>query len=208
MSLSRNTGAILLDNLNTLWFPLQVTKEWSLIPVSHWISNRLSPSDVRLVSWMWKVESAIHSQLKWLWCVIIGSSIDWQWWKHDNWMDKHFFALLPAQCYDTCWGTIHWRVFHIMTLSLISMQLSAVFLVHLCTICGLLRSVYYTMQYAIPYIVDVETEMLLIMEISNATGITNKIQLISIVSVARTQNLDNLTVLSLFAVLFTFIIST
>lgn len=64
------------------------------------------------------------------------------------------------------------------------------------------------MQYAIPYIVDVETEMLLIMEISNATGITNKIQLISIVSVARTQNLDNLTVLSLFAVLFTFIIST
>lgn len=64
------------------------------------------------------------------------------------------------------------------------------------------------MQYAIPYIVDVETEMLLIMEISNATGITNKIQLISIVSVARTQNLDNLTVLSLFAVLFTFILST
>lgn len=64
------------------------------------------------------------------------------------------------------------------------------------------------MQYAIPYIVDVETEMLLIMEISNATGITNKIQLISIVSVARNQNLDNLTVLSLFAVLFTFIIST
>lgn len=64
------------------------------------------------------------------------------------------------------------------------------------------------MQYAIPYIVDVETEMLLIMELLNATGITNKIQLISIVSVARTQNLDNLTVLSLFAVLFTFIIST
>lgn len=64
------------------------------------------------------------------------------------------------------------------------------------------------MQYAIPYIVDVETEMLLIMEISNATGITNKIQLISIVSVARNQNLDNLTVLSLFAVLFTFILST
>lgn len=64
------------------------------------------------------------------------------------------------------------------------------------------------MQYAIPYIVDVETEMLLIMEISNATGITNKIQLISIVTVARNQNLDNLTVLSLFAVLFTFIIST
>lgn len=95
-----------------------------------------------------------------------------------------------------------------MTLSLITMQLSAVFLVHLCTICGLSRSVYYTMRYAIPYIVDVETEMLLIMEISNATGITNKIQLISIVSVARTQNLDNLTVLSLFAVLFTFIIST
>lgn len=95
-----------------------------------------------------------------------------------------------------------------MTLSLISMQLSAVFLVHLCTICGLSRLVYYTMRYAIPYIVDVETEMLLIMEISNATGITNKIQLISIVSVARNQNLDNLTVLSLFAVLFTFIIST
>lgn len=64
------------------------------------------------------------------------------------------------------------------------------------------------MRYAIPYIVDVETEMLLIMEISNATGITNKFQLISIVSVARNQNLDNLTVLSLFAVLFTFIIST
>lgn len=64
------------------------------------------------------------------------------------------------------------------------------------------------MQYAIPYIVDVETEMLLIMELLNATGITNKIQLISIVSVARNQNLDNLTVLSLFAVLFTFIIST
>lgn len=64
------------------------------------------------------------------------------------------------------------------------------------------------MRYTIPYIVDVETEMLLIMEISNATGITNKIQLISIVSVARNQNLDNLTVLSLFAVLFTFIIST
>lgn len=95
-----------------------------------------------------------------------------------------------------------------MTLSLISMQLSAVFLVHLCTICGLSRSVYDTMRYTIPYIVDVETEMLLIMEISNATGITNKIQLISIVSVARNQNLDNLTVLSLFAVLFTFIIST
>lgn len=64
------------------------------------------------------------------------------------------------------------------------------------------------MQYAIPYIVDVETEMLLIMELLNATGITNKIQLISIVSVARNQNLDNLTVLSLFAVLFTFILST
>lgn len=64
------------------------------------------------------------------------------------------------------------------------------------------------MRYTIPYIVDVETEMLLIMELLNATGITNKIQLISIVSVARTQNLDNLTVLSLFAVLFTFIIST
>lgn len=46
------------------------------------------------------------------------------------------------------------------------------------------------------------------MELLNATGITNKIQLISIVSVARNQNLDNLTVLSLFAVLFTFIIST
>lgn len=64
------------------------------------------------------------------------------------------------------------------------------------------------MRYTIPYIVDVETEMLLIMELLNATGITNKIQLISIVSVARNQNLDNLTVLSLFAVLFTFIIST
>lgn len=64
------------------------------------------------------------------------------------------------------------------------------------------------MRYTIPYIVDVETEMLLIMELLNATGITNKIQLISIVSVARNQNLDNLTVLSLFAVLFTFILST
>lgn len=107
MALSRNTGAVLLDKLNTSWFLLQVIKKWSLIPVSHWTSNRLSPSDVRLLPLMCKVESAIHSQLKWLWCVIIGSSIDWQWWKHDNWMDKYFFAFLPAQCSDTCWGTIH-----------------------------------------------------------------------------------------------------
>lgn len=46
------------------------------------------------------------------------------------------------------------------------------------------------------------------MELFNATGITNKFPFVSIVWGEQNQKLDNLTVFCLFAVLFTFIIST
>lgn len=44
-------------------------------------------------------------------------------------------------------NTFPFPIFHIMTLALVSKQLSAVFLVRLCTICGLTRSVYDAMRY-------------------------------------------------------------
>lgn len=30
----------------------------------------------------------------------IASCSDWQWWKHDTWVDALIFALFPGRCYD------------------------------------------------------------------------------------------------------------